>query len=80
MVGISESTAPWLNSDDLAQILSCIFKVNNFEYEGKQGASAEGTDKPMHSLEFNALLCAFCPFESRPQMACKMYLAFGIWI
>lgn len=68
MVGISGSTAPQL-------ILSCLFKVNNLEYEGKQGASAEGTDKPMHSLEFKALLCAFCPFESRPQMACKMYLS-----
>lgn len=29
----------------------------------------------MHALEFKALLCVFCPPETRPQMACKMYLS-----
>lgn len=28
----------------------------------------------MHALEFKALLCVFCPPETRPQMVCKMYL------
>lgn len=39
------------------------------------GASAEGTEKSMHALEFKALLCVFCPLKTRPQMACKMYLS-----
>lgn len=29
----------------------------------------------MHTLEFKALLCVFCPPKTRPQMACKMYLS-----
>lgn len=74
MFGKSEGTAPQLNGGDLAQIISSIFKVNN-SVKGNRVPVQGGTDKPMHSLEFKALLCAFCPFESRPQMACKMYLS-----
>lgn len=64
MAGIWESTAPQLSSDALAQILSCIFKVNNFEHEGKQGARAEGNAQANALIRIQSTpVCLLSPWE-----------------